>query len=290
MRGFILCFCITIIIIQIYLISYRLFSLDLGVYNQFGPGFHGIKRGEIIYVYECKKIIVRTRNIKNVTDDIPITYKDVYNNTHNKFLDPFTNRITNATVYHEFSNIFPVKFKIGEYWYCNNDFSKPCLNVEGLPFKFSSIGIDFEPNFTYENITLNNPEERKSFEEDINEASSSEYFEQSIGAMINSNSSDIDLSTLNIDGLQSKKMKSDANQDIFWSWYYYICLLFIVLFLCRIIFIISVFFPYSGWIKTLSMCNMILIFFVSKDFMLEIVDKNRKMWAKDRLDTIESIL
>ena len=85
-------------------------------------------------------------------------------------------------------------------------------------------------------------------------------------------------------------MKSDANQDIFWSWYYYICLLFIVLFLCRIIFIISVFFPYSGWIKTLSMCNMILIFFVSKDFMLEIVDKNRKMWAKDRLDTIESIL
>ena len=162
--------------------------------------------------------------------------------------------------------------------------------MEGLPFKFSSIGIDFEPNFTYENITLNNPEERKSFEEDINEASSSEYFEQSIGAMINSNSSDIDLSTLNIDGLQSKKMKSDANQDIFWSWYYYICLLFIVLFLCRIIFIISVFFPYSGWIKTLSMCNMILIFFVSKDFMLEIVDKNRKMWAKDRLDTIESIL
>lgn len=248
--------------------------IDQGILNQFGIGYHGVRRGEVIHVYKCRPVIARVRSISNITADIPVTFEDIEDNTLNMFMNPFSKKIRNSTIYYRKSELFQTKFNINGKWYCNNNFNEECAKVKGLPLKFSTLDTTFEDT----NIESGNVLQYMNLSNNLDileEEEKSKAIEDMIIKLVTQNYSEAfpNIHLIDLPG------KMDGVENVRYSiyiWHYVVISIVVALLLYRIVFVLIVFSPYVGWWKYISFRNIFIVLFASKDTMLECIDKERQ--------------
>ena len=257
-------------------------NIENGIKAQFGKGFHGILRGGTVMVYKCKTIDVRTRNIPNITQDIPVQFEDKYGNTRNMFVDSLTGKIKNTTVFLKHSNLFPVMVKIEDHWFCNNNFTKPCKTAQEIPLKTSNIidVLEHEPDLGYD-YTI---EDENNFAEIVYSESEQNDVARNLGRALTSHDYKKIVDNLNIPKFKERLDEVQEKESSVW---YMIKL--IIAFLClfiigRSVLVIFQFTTMEKYQEYWSWRNFFLVFFWQTEHLFEKINRERVKFVQIDID------
>ena len=108
----------------------------------FGRGHHAIAGASVVYVSKCRPVDVRVRkdNLKNCTNEIPVTYKNA-----SYFVNPITNILQKYPTTRICSHVAPARFLIAGKWFCSYPEILECtppkrIMIDGVQIEDLSYG------------------------------------------------------------------------------------------------------------------------------------------------------
>ena len=201
-----------------------------------------------------------------------------------KFVNPITKKIKNSTVYYQKSEDFPVIFKINENYFCNNDYSKECSTVPGLPFKYTPVIIDKENNIAPNTESFlgnfsnsnNNNKNKSHIIPEISENLIFPTVTQNLGTIPMQTSPDLGLSSIGLTKLPNDVKKARHHYTSFWNWVYVFLSFVITSVVIRVLHCIFLFLPYFGHLNDyLNTTTFFIYVFRGQAAMLDYIDRKR---------------
>ena len=158
-----------------FLVMMRL-NEEEGLLGAFGKGYSAVRKGSVFHVWACTEVDVVYRHLEKDTKDIPISYKNSYNQWQDGYLDAVTEKIKNTTTFLKTAKNLPIGWNFQGTWKCKAGNAVICAAPALLPVDFNVVkdalkqrrgdivsdgGLD---NVTEKPKTNNAIEEQKEFE------------------------------------------------------------------------------------------------------------------------------